>query len=816
MAGGGHVLAALYGAYWAMDEAKFDAMLAFLDERAAGARFSGEEIRARVGEGRQRVVAPEGSGVAVLPVFGLISHRAHLVQDTSGPGGTSTELLGQEFDAALANDKIGTIVLDVSSPGGSVYGVQELADKIYAGRSVKRIIAVSNAMAASAAYWIASAATELVVTPSGEVGSIGVYAVHTNTERRDANSGVERTVLKAGRYKAEGAYSALPADAKAYQIQQLDEYLQAFGAAVGRNRGVGTAVALGPTFGEGRTVMARQAVALKMADRVATLEEVLQELGIGAGAKGRPMRASGRAAAVEVAEVAAAAAEVAEVAAASAQAELPVTFAEFNAAQVQRIADALGIALGGGSGEGQAQIFDVPCRGAAIEVSHDSPATSAELAHQELPVSTQVQNGPGNAGPTVDGGAVVALDRVTRIVEMCALVGADATTLAGHLSSGATPEAVRASLQAGRAKPSPVVSVHSMVDLAADRKFANLGEQLVAIVQAGKPGGRVDPRLAAVNAAASGMNEGVGSEGGFFLEPELLPGVIEPVYEQDPLLSRVRKVPIGANKNSIKFNVVDETSRANGSRYGGMQMYWASEADTAQAKKPKLRQMLLDLKKLIGIGYLTEEMQEDAPAAGDLLTNAFQNELRFMLGDGVFRGSGGGQMLGFLNSGAVVSQAIEAAQTIANSPASIAINTSKMLSRLPAGLWGEAIFLFNPELLPTIVTATVGNAPVYLGASGIAGSAFGTLWGLPAFPSEFCEAVGTPGDIVLIAPSQYAMADKSNQGKISFSPHVRFIYDEGTMKITHRVDGAPMWAQPVTPYKGAATRSAYITLATRA
>src|SRR6185436_15301667 len=98
---------------------------------------------------------------------------------------------------------------------------------------------------------------------------------------------------------------------------------------------------------------------------------------------------------------------------------------------------------------------------------------------------------------------------------------------------------------------------------AGDRLFTSVGEQLRAIIRAGR-GGAVDPRLNRINAAVSGMNEGVGSEGGFFIEPALMPGILEPVYEEDPILSRVQRVPISGN--GVKFNVVDETSRVTGSR----------------------------------------------------------------------------------------------------------------------------------------------------------------------------------------------------------------------------------------------------------
>lgn len=799
MSRGAHLLHAVFGTYWAIREDKLMSMLAFLDERLEGQRFTADEIQARIGEARAKrdTSGAAASGVAVLPLYGLVSHRAHMVQDISGPGGTSTELFGRDFDTALSDSKVGTIVLDIDSPGGSVAGVQELADKIYGARGEKRIIAVANSLAASAAYWIGSAAEEFVVTPSGEVGSIGVYAIHTDSSRRDANVGVQRTILKAGRYKAEGApFEPLNGDARAYAQQQIDEFYGAFIDAVARQRGVSSEVARGASFGEGRTVLARQAVDRKMADRVATLEQVLAELGVG-GATGTPMRGSRRAAALDLG-----------------LSPVNTSTTAADSATVAAITLRLGTAA-----EAAAPLVLLPdARQGAPDQQTPSLATTAPQA-KEQPVTTTLTPAPGSPGApdAAAAQAQASLNRQIRIQELCTLAGATMQQYAEFVASDMTPEQVRASLQGARPRPTPVADVQVGADRAAEQRFGSLGEQLVAIVQAGKPGGRRDPRLSAINAAATGMNESVGSEGGFFLQSDLLPGVITPVYQQDPLLSRVKRIPIGAGRTGVKYNVVDETSRANGSRYGGIQAYWAAEADTATAKKPKLRQMALDLKKIIGIGYLTEELMQDAPAAGMLLTDAFRDEVRFMVGASVFNGTGAGQPLGILASGALATQAIEASQTIANSNASIATNTAKMLSRMPAEFWGEAIWLYNPELLPTFVTAVIGSStvPIFVTGGGMRDGAPDTIWGRPAFASDFCEAVGTPGDILLVAPSQYHLGLRDENAQVSDSVHVRFLYDENTLRITYRVDGAPVWSSAVTPYKGAATRSPFVALATR-
>src|SRR5690606_4285100 len=135
---------------------------------------------------------------------GIVGHRMNQVTDISGPGGTSTEQFGSWFDAALRDPAVSAIVIDVDSPGGTVTGVAELAEQIFEARGKKPIYAIANALAASAAYWIASAAEELWVTPSGDVGSIGVYAMHEDISEMEAEMGLKVTLISAGEYKTEG------------------------------------------------------------------------------------------------------------------------------------------------------------------------------------------------------------------------------------------------------------------------------------------------------------------------------------------------------------------------------------------------------------------------------------------------------------------------------------------------------------------------------------------------------------------------------------------------------------------------------------
>lgn len=279
------ILGALASQPWAMEPLALDTMAAVLSRWANGVRLSPEQIADQVGGAPERTAArrtaasqASAGGVMVIPVYGTIAHRAHTVQAVSGAGGTSTELLGHAIDAAIQNPDVGAIVLDIDSPGGAVAGTQELADKLYEARQSKPIVAVANAMSASAAYWIGSAATEFVVTPSGMVGSVGVLAVHEDRSAGLAAEGRKFTFIAAGKYKVEGNSAEPLTDEARGTIQAMvDQAYGVFVRAVARNRGV-SADTVRSDYGEGRMLSAQDALARGMVDRIATLDETIARL----------------------------------------------------------------------------------------------------------------------------------------------------------------------------------------------------------------------------------------------------------------------------------------------------------------------------------------------------------------------------------------------------------------------------------------------------------------------------------------------------------------------------------------------------------
>lgn len=271
------VLAAVGEFPWAIYPPKGEEIVRFLNSRAEGGEVAEEELQAITRGSRTKIAATSG-GVAIIPLMGVIAPRMDAM--TRFSGGTGCDSFGARFDEAMDNDDVGTVVIHIDSPGGSVQGVPELAAKMFARRGEKRVLAVADGLMASAAYWIGANADEIVITPSGLIGSIGVFAIHTEVSRAEDAAGITRSVLFAGRFKAEGnMHEPLSDDAREHMQERIDQFYGMFVQAVARARGV-SEEAVRTGFAEGSVVTSLRAVEDGLADRVATFEDVISELGV--------------------------------------------------------------------------------------------------------------------------------------------------------------------------------------------------------------------------------------------------------------------------------------------------------------------------------------------------------------------------------------------------------------------------------------------------------------------------------------------------------------------------------------------------------
>jgi len=310
-----------------------------------------------------------------------------------------------------------------------------------------------------------------------------------------------------------------------------------------------------------------------------------------------------------------------------------------------------------------------------------------------------------------------------------------------------------------------------------------------------------DKRLSPLK--ATGLNEAIPSEGGFLVTPDIANGIYENMWTVGNVLSRFS--PITVSGNGLTIRAVDETSRADGSRMGGVRGYWMNEAATKTASKPAFRNIDLKLKKVAALVYATDELLDDASALESWITRNVPDELRFQVEASIINGLGVASPLGILQSGCLISATRADASKVADE------DISGMWSRRYLGPQ-DYVWFANATVMPQLYAMTVGDQPMYVPPGGFSASPYGSLFGRPVIETEYNPYLGTVGDILLASPSQYALITKGGIQSAS-SIHVKFVEDETAFRFVFRVDGEPLWASAVTAYDGTNTISPFVALA---
>ena len=363
------------------------------------------------------------------------------------------------------------------------------------------------------------------------------------------------------------------------------------------------------------------------------------------------------------------------------------------------------------------------------------------------------------------------------------------------------------------AQPVSAPVVESVRDLSIERPWHTDVEFFDAVRVASR--GVIDPRLFA--GAASGLSQQVPSEGGFLVPPqmsnEIWNGMSESPYN---LLGMCDQYTVTGD--TLTFNANAETSRVQGSLYGGVRAYWIAEADQFTGSKPKFRQMKLEPQELCALTYCTDKLLANSgPALGQYITRAASDAIMHLINQAIVEGSGSGQPLGLLNSACVVSVAKETNQLAATVNQ---INISKMWARLHPLARQSAVWLHNVDLEPQLdqLSTTVTNIAGSENVGGYANKVFDaerrTLKGRPLVPAEFCATLGTVGDLILVDLKKYAVGVRGAL-ETAMSMHVRFEYAETAFRFKFAVDGQTWLNSAITPAKGSNTLSTVVTLATR-
>lgn len=386
-------------------------------------------------------------------------------------------------------------------------------------------------------------------------------------------------------------------------------------------------------------------------------------------------------------------------------------------------------------------------------------------------------------------------------------------------------EKLERAMEAARSNAAPVDSAYDGVlhdeenGKAKDGKgkdlkvFSSLGEQLKAIYAFRKNGVK-DERLQQVNNAVLGSNEGTGADGGFALQTDFAGQILESAVEQSPLLNRLDRYTCSSAANAMRWLSADETDVSK-SVFGGVQMYWASEGATVAASKPKFRELKMDLEKMMGFAYCTDEMLTDAAFMTGFFGTAFTLAADRLLTESVISGDGVGKPLGILNSKAIITVDKESTQAAGTF---LGANAIKMQARAMPRNRDRLVWLMHPdaeELLPYLSIQSGEAAKFLWNPEGGLGN-FDTqrVLNKPVLFEDSCSALGSKGDINLVDPMYYILLTKGT-AKQDWSVHVEFLTDQNCFRMVYRCNGAPKIEKPLTIKNSAKTRSPFVTLAAR-
>jgi len=363
-----------------------------------------------------------------------------------------------------------------------------------------------------------------------------------------------------------------------------------------------------------------------------------------------------------------------------------------------------------------------------------------------------------------------------------------------------------------------------------DKEFKSVGENLAAVAKHVRGHG-THPRIRGLAAkeyavaqaagdekameasykALLGSNESIPSQGQFLLEPTITREIIKPVHETGVFSTKVRRLPVGPNSNSGWIPGIDETSRATGSRWGGVRGYHLAEAATMTASQPSFRRINWELNKVAVLQYATDELLNDVGMLTSIVNQSSAEELNFMVNDDILNGDGVGKPLGVDNQPCLISvPRVTLLQVNHN-------DIVAMWQRLHPRNRSSAAWYINSEVEPQLAKlAFVSNAAttemmspyVSYGTDGVM-----RIMGKPVYVTEFNAALGTKNDILLADFGEYLFWEKGAI-EAAMSIHVQFLTDQTAFRFIARYDGTATLSSAITPYKGSNTQSPFVNLAT--
>ena len=335
--------------------------------------------------------------------------------------------------------------------------------------------------------------------------------------------------------------------------------------------------------------------------------------------------------------------------------------------------------------------------------------------------------------------------------------------------------------------------------------FANIGE-FTQGVMAFFNGDRSDERCKAL------LETRIGEDGGLLVPPEFSNMLFKAAEETSILWKRITRIPI--NGNSVLLPAISDYTHASDTYYGGIVNYWGEEGFTGTETTPKFDSIQLRLKDNMTLIPISNDLLQDSPVSiGPLVMTLASNALGMAMDNVIINGDGAGKPKGLLNSNCSIQVSKETGQDAATINAT---NIMKMFARFNKRYLRDAIWLGNDTILPQLMqmNLTMGTAgtPLWMAPNGLAGTPMGQLIGKELLYTEFCKALGTVGDLVLCAPSQYLAIDKAAQS--TWSREVYFTSNKSLLRLIYRVDGQMWQIKAFTPANGD-TLSPVVKLQTR-
>lgn len=375
---------------------------------------------------------------------------------------------------------------------------------------------------------------------------------------------------------------------------------------------------------------------------------------------------------------------------------------------------------------------------------------------------------------------------------------AEARLKASQTHSTASAQVIRTPVQGSETTS---ISTRDRIEDDPMRGFSGLGDFSAAVYRAAH--GTPDSRIGILAAAGSPtMQQGVATDGGVLVPPAFSQTIYEGVTASGVGriigLCDTYTLPYGVE--SMTFPADAETSRADGSRAGGIRGYWKSELGQMTESRPTFREVKLEPKELYVFVYASDKLLRNAPMLEQYMSRKAIEEIRFKVEDAIINGTGSGQPKGIMPSACTVDVAKDAGQ---DADTITRTNIQGMWQRLLPQAQARGVWLYDQSCSTQLSSITLpvgtGGVPLMMPAGGLSGAPYGTIFGRPAMPSEYCGAVGDNGDLIFADFGAYALALRGGV-QSAMSIHLKFDFNQTAFRFLFEVDGQPWLASAITPF----------------